>query len=153
MTVKEYLGQAFLLDQRIQSYTLECEELRQMAQGISSPGYEEHVRGSSSKNEASFVHTLERLWEMEEKVLREQESLVILKNQIRQVISTVEKPEQQAVLRFRYVHNYSWPLIAEKLGVDRGTVLRWHNQAICRIILPENAICLKNAAVCNCLQR
>ena len=32
MTVKEYLGQAYLLDQRINSYTIECEELRLMAE-------------------------------------------------------------------------------------------------------------------------
>ena len=38
MTVKEYLGQAYLLNQRIKSDTIELEELRIMAQTISSPG-------------------------------------------------------------------------------------------------------------------
>ena len=28
MTVKEYLNQAYLLDQRIHSHTIECEELK-----------------------------------------------------------------------------------------------------------------------------
>ena len=75
--------------------------------------------------------------------------LICLKAQIREVIAQVDKSEQQAVLRFRYIHNYSWPMIADELGVDRGTVQRWHNKAVAKITLPENAIDLKNASVCN----
>ena len=70
MTVKEYLGQAYLLDQRIKSDTLECEELRQMAESISSPGFEEHFNASKN-TDAPYIHTLEKLWEMEEKVMVE----------------------------------------------------------------------------------
>ena len=44
MTVKEYLNQAYLLDQRIHSHTIECEELKAMAESISSPGFEEHFK-------------------------------------------------------------------------------------------------------------
>lgn len=152
MTVKEYLNQAYLLDQRIHSNTIECDELRQMAQNISSPGFEEHFNASKSAD-APYIRTLEKLWEMEEKVLQEQELLVNLKAQIREVIGQVEKSEQQAVLRFRYIHNYSWPMIAEELGVDKGTVQRWHNKAVAKIILPPNVIDLKNASVCNGMQR
>ena len=152
MTVKEYLRQAYLLDQRIKSYSIECEELRMMAQSISSPGFEEHFNATKN-TDAPYIRTLEKLWDMEEKVLREQESLVCLKAQIREVIAQVDNPEQQAVLRYRYIHNYSWPRIADELGVDRGTVQRWHNRAVGGIILPENAIDFKSASVCNCLQR
>ncbi|MCI6061797.1 MAG: DUF1492 domain-containing protein [Dorea sp.] len=148
MTVKEYLNQAYLLDQRIHSHTIECEELKAMAESISSPGFEEHFNASKN-TDAPYIRTLEKLWEMEEKVLREQERLICLKAQIREVIAQVDKSEQQAVLRFRYIHNYSWPMIADELGVDRGTVQRWHNKAVAKIILPENAIDLKNASVCN----
>jgi len=148
MTVKEYLGQAYLLDQRIHSHTIECEELRQMAQSISAPGFEEHFNATKN-TDAPYVRTLEKLWEMQEKVLREQETLVNLKAQIREVITQVDKSEQQAVLRFRYIHNYSWPMIADELCADRCTVQRWHNKALSKIILPENAINLKTASVCN----
>ena len=148
MTVKEYLRQAYLLDQRIKSYSIECEELREMAQSISSPGFEEHYNASKN-TDAPYVHTLEKLWDMEEKALCDQSVLVKLKEQISTVIMQVDKSEQQAVLRFRYIHNYSWPMIADELGVDRVTVQRWHNKAVAKIILPENAIDLKNATVCN----
>ena len=48
MTVKEYLGQAYLLNQRIKSDTIELEELRIMAQTISSPGFEEHYNATKN---------------------------------------------------------------------------------------------------------
>ena len=107
------------------------------------------IAAAKKRKTAGYLRTLEKLWKIEEKILCEQEELVCLKAQIREVIAQVEKSEQQAVLRFRYIHNYSWPMIADELGVDRGTVQRWHNKAVARIVLPENAIDLKNAAVCS----
>lgn len=151
MTVKEYLGQAYLLDQRINSYTIECEELRLMAESISSPGFEEHYNASRN-TDAPYIHTVEKLWEMEEKILQEQSTLVRLKSQIREVIAQVDKPEYQTVLRYRYIHNYTWSCIAELVKADIVTVQRWHNKAISRIVLPKNAINLKVAMVCNKMQ-
>ena len=151
MTVKEYLGQAYLLDQRINSYTIECEELRLMAESISSPGFEEHYNASRN-TDAPYIHTVEKLWEMEEKILQEQSTLVRLKSQIREVIAQVDKPEYQTVLRYRYIHNYTWSCIAELVKADIVTVQRWHNKAISRITLPKNAINLKVAMVCNKMQ-
>ena len=151
MTVKEYLGQAYLLDQRIHSYSIECEELRLMAESISSPSFEEHYNASRN-TDAPYVHTVEKLWEMEEKILKEQSTLVKLKSQIREVIAQVDKPEFQTVLRYRYIHNYTWPRIADLLNHQVVTVQRWHNKAISRIILPEDVINLKSAMVCNEIQ-
>lgn len=147
MTVKEYLGQAYLLDQRIKSDTLECEELHQIAQTISSPAFEEHFNASRN-TDAPYIHTLEKLWEMEERVMAELSRLVALKSQIHEVIRQVDKPEQQTVLIYRYIHNYTWPRISDLVNADETTVRRWHNKAISKIVLPENAIDLKIARVC-----
>lgn len=148
MKVKEYLGQAYLLDQRIKSDTLECEELRKMAENISSPSFEEHFNASRN-TDAPYIHTIEKLWEMEERVMVELALLVNLKEQMQGVVRQADKPEQQAVLKYRYIHNYTWPMIGEILNADRVTVQRWHNKAVSKIILPENAINLKAATVCN----
>lgn len=148
MTVKEYLGQAYLLDQRIKSDTLECEELQQMSQSISSPAFEEHFNASRN-TDAPYIHTLEKLWDMEERVMTELSQLVTLKSQIQEVIRQVDKPEYQAVLKYRYIHNCTWPKIGEILNADTVTVQRWHNKAVSRITLPEDTIDLKAAMVCN----
>ena len=68
MTVKEYLGQAYLLDNRINSDTKELEELRLMSQTISSPGFEEHYNASRN-TDAPYIHTLEKIFDMESKIL------------------------------------------------------------------------------------
>lgn len=139
MTVKEFLGQAYLLDQRIRSYSLECAELREMAKSISSPAFEEHYNASRN-TDAPYIHTLEKLWEMEERALCAQAILVKLKEQIEQVVSRVEKPELQAVLRYRYIHNYTWSKVADIMKVDESTVRRWNNRAVAAVALPIDAV-------------
>ena len=86
---------------------------------------------------------------MESKIMTEMNLLLELKEQIRDVISQVEKPEHQMILRYRYIHNLSWSKIGDKLCADITTVQRWHNKAIAKIKLPENAINLKVAMVCH----
>lgn len=148
MTVKEYLGQAYLLDHRIKSDTMELEELRLMAQTISSPGFEEHYNASKN-TDAPYIKTLEKMFDMESKIMKEINTLVELKNQIREVISQIEKPEYQMILKYRYIHNMTWPTIGDKLCADGRTVQRWHNKAIAKIKLPEDAINLKVVTVCH----
>ena len=148
MTVKEYLGQAYLLDKRIKSDTTELEELRLMSQTISSPGFEEHYNASKN-TDAPYIKTLEKMFDMESKVMTEMNLLLELKEQIRDVISQVEKPEHQMILRYRYIHNLSWSKIGDKLCADITTVQRWHNKAIAKIKLSNNAINLKVAMVCH----
>lgn len=148
MTVKEYLGQSYLLDQRIKSDTIELEELRIMAQTISSPGFEEHYNATKNKD-APYIKTIEKMSMMEEKILNEVKLFLELKEQIREIISQVEKPEYQMILKYRYIHNLSWSRIGDKMCADITTVQRWHNKAIARIKIPENPINLKVAMVCH----
>lgn len=148
MTVKEYLGQAYLLDQRIKFDTQEYDELRMMSQTVSSPGFEEHYNASKN-TDAPYIRTLEKMWDMENKLLEEMAVLLELKEQIRGVISKIEKPEFEMVLRCRYIHNMTWSAIADSLAADIRTVQRWHNKAIARVKLPKDAIKLKDAVVCH----
>lgn len=151
MTVKEYLGQAYLLDKRIKSDTLEVERLREMSKTISSPGFEEHYNATRN-TDPPYIRTLEKMMATEDRIMKEMELLLQLREQIREVIGQVEKPEHEMVLMFRYIHNYSWSRIGDEVGADPSTVQRWHNKAIAKIKLPKNAIFLKNATVCNRMQ-
>ena len=151
MTVKEYLGQAYLLDKRIDSDTMEVERLREMVQTISSPGFEEHFNATKS-TDAPYEKTLLKMIDMERRIMEELRLMVELKDQIHEVISQIDKPEQQVVFRYRYIHNFSWSRIGDEVGADPSTVQRWHNKAIAKIKLPENLIILKNATVCNRMQ-
>lgn len=139
MTVKEYLHQAYRLDQKINSDLEEVSALREMASSVSSPQLTERVQ-TSRKGDAPFVRCLEKIMELEEKINREIDLLVELKKEIRSVISTVEDTDERLVLRYRYVHNYTWEQIGNELHADSRTVRRWHGKALLHVTLPEKPI-------------
>lgn len=68
MTVKEYLHQAYRLDQRIKSDTMEAQNLREMAGSVSAIQYDKDRVQTSRNTEAPFVRTLEKLWTLEKKI-------------------------------------------------------------------------------------
>ena len=139
MTPKEYLKQAYRLDQKINSDIAEAAKLRSMASCIGSPGFEEHYN-PNRLTEASFTIRLERVWELEQKINAEIDRLVDLKEQNRTVIDRVENPDEQMVLRYRYIHNWTWERIGNVLHADARTVRRWHGKALLHVLLPENPI-------------
>lgn len=63
-----------------------------------------------------------------------------LKEEIRSVIDMVSNTDERMVLRYRYIHNYTWEQIGDVLGADSRTVRRWHGQALGHVTLPENLL-------------
>lgn len=139
MTAKEYLRQAYRLDHRIDSDIAEMERLREMACSVGSPGFEEH-HNPNRPTEAPFVHALEKVWRMEEKINAEIDRLVDLKAQIRGVIEAVSDPNERMVLRYRYIHNMTWERIGDELHAGETSIRRWHASALAHVVLPENPI-------------
>lgn len=139
MTAKEYLRQAYRLDQKINSDLEEVAALREMASSVSSPQLSERVQ-TSRKGDAPFVRCLEKIIELEDKNNKEIDLLVELKKEIRMVITTVEDTDERMVLKYRYVHNYNWEQIGNELHADARTVRRWHGKALLHVVLPENPI-------------
>lgn len=139
MTAKEYLRQAYRLDQKINSDLEEVAALREMASSVSSPQLSERVQ-TSKKGDAPFVRCLEKIIELEDKINKEIDLLVELKKEIRMVITTVEDTDERMVLKYRYVHNYTWEQIGNELHADARTVRRWHGKALLHVVLPENPI-------------
>ena len=75
MTVKEYLHQAYRLDQRIKSDTMEAQNLREMAGSVSAIQYDKGSVQTSRNAEATLVRTLEKLGTLEMKIGCELEML------------------------------------------------------------------------------
>ena len=117
MTVKEYLHQAYRLDQRIKSDTMEAQNLREMAGSVSAIQYDKDRVQTSRNTEAPFVRTLEKLWTLEKKIAGELEMLSDLKKQIREVIEAVPDTDERMVLSTVHPQLY--------VGADR-------NGALCR---------------------
>ena len=139
MTPKEYLKQAYSLDHRINSDIAELGRLREMSTSISSPSLGEKVQ-TNRNTDAPFVKCLERIYALEERINEEIDLLVNLKEEIRSVIDMVSNTDERMVLRYRYIHNYTWEQIGDVLGADSRTVRRWHGQALGHVTLPENLL-------------
>lgn len=139
MTAKEYLSQAYRLDQRINSNIEEISRLREMATSISSPSWGEKVQGTRS-TEAPFVHCLEKIMDLEIIINKEIDTLIGLKKEIRTVIEAVQNTDERLVLRYRYIHNCTWEQIGNELNADARTVRRWHGEALLNVKVPENPI-------------
>ena len=139
MTAKEYLKQAYRLDQRINSDIEEVQRLREMSKSISSPSFGEKVHGTRP-TEPMFARCIEKIIDMEERINKEIDTLVDLKEQMRTVIARVPDTDEEMVLRYRYIHNLTWEQIGDELNADSSTVRRWHGTALTHVMLPENPI-------------
>lgn len=140
MTPKNYLKQAYRLDLRISSDVREAEELRDMSQSVSAIQYDRDRVQTTPSQDAPFVKTLGRLWELENKIADELNTLSALKQQIRDAIETVSDTDERLVLKCRYIHNMTWDEIGEEMCADRTTVWRWHGNALRHMTMPENPI-------------
>jgi DNA-directed RNA polymerase specialized sigma subunit len=139
MTNKEYLRQAYRLDQKINSDIEEVARLREMAGSISSPVMGDKVQTSRS-GDAPFVRSIEKILLLEEKINREIDTLVDLKSQMREVIAAVPDTDERMVLRYRYIHNLTWEQIGNELNADKSTIRRWHGSALTHVVLPADPI-------------
>lgn len=135
MTVREYLSRAYRLEQRITLLKEEIDTLRELASSVGSPGFEEHY--NASKNiDAPYIKTLLKIDEYEREYMEKLESLLVTKKEIMEAIGTVENQDEQIVLTYRYIKNYTWSQIGDVLHADERTIRRWHDRAINKISCP-----------------
>ena len=138
MTAKEYLQQAYRLNELIDSDAHELERLRDLAGRISSPNFGERVQ-SSRNLDAPFVKYLGDIMEMEEKIQKELCRLVVLKKQILTALESVSDREERLLLTYRYLNNESWEQIAVDLSESMSTVHRIHASALRNFPVPNQS--------------
>ena len=139
MTSKEYFCQAYRLDERINSDLEELAWLRAMAGSLRSSVPRDRVQ-TSRRGEAAFVSGVERILALEQKIDREIDQLVDLREQMREVIDTVKNRDERMVLRYRYINGMSWEQIELKMHATKRTLHRWLASALQHVVLPEKPI-------------
>lgn len=142
MTAKEYLSQGYRLDQRIRLVSEEITNLQELAGSVSSPGFEEHYNATRN-TEAPFIRTIYKIMELEDKQNDLLNQMLEFKQEMCEVIDSVNNLNERMVLYYRYVVNESWQDIGKRLFVDERTVRRWHNKALSHVTLPENPLVLE----------
>ena len=128
MKAKEYLSQAYRLDQRIDAKIEQVMSLRNLAAKATSTLSDAAPSGTQN------VHRMEdiviKIIDLEEEINADIDSLVDLKREIMRVIKALPNPEYQTLLELRYLCFKSWEQIAVMLDYDLRYTHKLHNRAL-----------------------
>ena len=128
MTAREYLGQAYRLDQRINSKLQQIEQIRSLAQKVSVSYGGETV--SHTRNVTSMEDTIIRLMEAEKGIKLQIDELVDLKLRISNLIDQVRNESYRVILEKRYLCFLSWDQIASDMSYSKRWVEIMHSRAL-----------------------
>jgi hypothetical protein len=128
MTALEFLSQAYLLDQQIQTNLHQLSSLRSLSQCMYSFRTTETV--SHSKNVTALEDAAIKIMEAEEELNAEIDRLVDLKREIREVIAEVNDLSLRLVLEKRHLCFESWTQIGEEMGYTERWAQMKHKMAL-----------------------
>ena len=135
MTAKEYLKQAYRLNELVNSHLAEIDDLRALSSSISSSNFGERVDHTRS-TDPPFVRCITKLIDMERELTSEIDRLIAMKGEINGAINRLTSADEKMLLRYRYVNNYSWEKIGILMNVSNRTVHRIHSTALQNFIVP-----------------
>ncbi len=135
MTVEEFFDAILIQQPRI---IMMCEnELQQITAEINgglprSPHMSEKVTGSSSPQELS--EELLKKEDAERRLAKEKRKLRSMKKRAQFMISQLQDPVQQNIMKERYLWGWGWDRISSTIGYERAQTFRKHKEAISFLI-------------------
>ena len=131
MTAKEYLGQAYRIDQRINSKLEQVTTLREASKKATA------TLSPSPRSASPDLHSMEsilvKIFDLEREINGEIDRLVDAKREAMAVIRQVKHPDQQLVLELRSLDFKSWPSIAEEMRLIPRWVQTLHERALAAV--------------------
>lgn len=134
MTAKEYLSQAFHIDQRISSKLSQVMRLREAATSCTATLTDMPRPDSPSRQQ--MADTICKIVDLEREINEDIDRLVDLKAEARRAINAVLDPDQQLILELRYLCYKPWNEIMTELGYSEPTIYRLHGEALKKILVP-----------------
>ena len=131
MTAKEYLGQAYRLDQRINSKIAQVASLNEMATKCTTTL--SGMPHSPSGSQHSMADTIDKIVDLQREINRDIDELVDLKVEMVKLIKAVENHEFQTLLEMRYLCFETWEHIAVDLKYSIHHLYKMHNAALEKI--------------------
>ena len=128
MNAKEYLNQAYRMEQRVQSKLEQIEDLRSLASHVtSSIGSEPVVH---TRNNTAMQDTVIRIMEAEQELNAEIDELVEIKQDIKRTIDMVPDVTLRLVLEKRNLCFQKWEQIAFEMYYSLRSVQEKHREAV-----------------------
>lgn len=128
MNAKEYLSQAFQLDQRINSKLEQVSMLRDLALKTTSVLQDDKVQ--STKQQSPMESALVKLMCLEEEINDDIDQLIDLKRELATFVSEIENHSYRLLLELRYLSGSTWEEVAAIMGYDVRWVYRLHRKAL-----------------------
>ena len=140
MNAKEYLEQAYRLDQEINEKLEQLERHRALAQKVTASYAGECV--SHTRNNTSLEDTVVRMIEAEEELNRDIDRLVDTKRDISKLIDQVRNDDYRLLLQKRYLNFHTWKQIAEEMSYGNRWLFAQHKKALAVIdkLLEERVV-------------
>lgn len=134
MTVKEYLGQAYRLDQRINSKLEQVASLNELATKCTSTltGMPRNPSGSTSR----MADAICKIVDLQAEINHDIDRLVDLKREMVRLIKAVNNTEYQTLLELRYLCFKTWEQIAVDMGYSIQHIYRLREKAYDEIRVP-----------------
>lgn len=131
MITKEFLEQSLKLTDLIESSYKELENLREMAKSVQGINYGENVKnGGNYRSEARFVSVVEKISELEDIINKDICTMIDNLKIMNEEINLIENSNEKLVLKLRYVSNFTWQEIADKMGYSVMQTHRIHKKAL-----------------------
>ena len=131
MTIKEYLSQAYRIDQRINSKLDQVQSLRELTVKATSTLSDTYSSGNGNKQNMEGV--IVKIIDLENEIDEEIDKLVDLKHEIVSLIKQVKNPEYKTLLELRYLCFRTWEQIAVEMRYDLSWIHRLHKKALIEI--------------------
>jgi len=137
MTAKEYLGQAYRLDQRINSKLEQVASLSDLATKVTTTISD--VPKNPNHSTSTMADVIVKIVDLQAEINRDLDNLVELKRDIVKVIKTVDNIEYQTLLELRYLCFKTWEQIAVDMGYNVRHVYRVHDLAVSTIKITKRS--------------
>ena len=128
MSTKDYLSQAYRIDQRINSKLAQVMSLRDLLG--KATGTLSGAPKAATPNPHSMEDTIAKMVDLENEINDDIDALVDLKAEIMRHIKHVENTEYQTILELRYLCFKRWEEIAVDMGYSLRRVYELHDSAL-----------------------
>ena len=128
MTAKEYLSQAYRLDQRIDAKIEQVMSLRNLAAKATSTLSD--AAPSGTRNVHRMEDIIIKIIDFENEINADIDNLVDLKREIMAAIRSIHDPDYCTVLELRYLCFKPWEQIAVEMGYGIDNVYKLHRMAL-----------------------
>ena len=136
MTTKEFLQQAFVAHQMVESRLEQIARLQSLATRTTTA-----IKGvpSAGTSASSVIETqIGKVQEQSALLAEEISRMVDVRNEVAEAIARVKNPDERCLLELRYLCHYSWEQMAKIFLCTERTMFYLHERAIKNLAAQRN---------------